>query len=194
MAFQIPAFDPNSTVGALEVGALAAVFLFGVVTLQVYIYYHQFPEDSWYIKTLVAFVWILELGHSIALCHYLYTVSVTQYGKPLLLLIPPKSVDIAILIGGFLGPIEQGWFIRRLYVFSKNMFLTSISTLLSLTRFTGTCALAGIAFGMGPINEFIEDWRWLILLVLIVGAMTDLLLATTLWYYLMQWRQRSDKK
>ncbi|KAI3621728.1 hypothetical protein WG66_016711 [Moniliophthora roreri] len=213
MPFKIPVFDVNNTIGALEVGALVTIFLFGVVTLQVYFYFSRFPDDSWYIKLLVGFVWyivsnilllihhdsqrlldrILDLGHSIALCHYLYTVTVTQYGKPSLLLVPAQSVDVAILLGGLIGPIEQGWFIRRLYVFSGNLFLTTICTLLSLVRVTGTVALAAIALEQPPINEFTEDWRWLILLVLITGAVTDLILASTLWYYLMQWKRKADK-
>ncbi|ESK82282.1 hypothetical protein Moror_15472 [Moniliophthora roreri MCA 2997] len=194
MPFKIPVFDVNNTIGALEVGALVTIFLFGVVTLQVYFYFSRFPDDSWYIKLLVRGISILDLGHSIALCHYLYTVTVTQYGKPSLLLVPAQSVDVAILLGGLIGPIEQGWFIRRLYVFSGNLFLTTICTLLSLVRVTGTVALAAIALEQPPINEFTEDWRWLILLVLITGAVTDLILASTLWYYLMQWKRKADKK
>ncbi|KJA12518.1 hypothetical protein HYPSUDRAFT_105010, partial [Hypholoma sublateritium FD-334 SS-4] len=43
-----------NTFGALEIGGAASVFLFGVITLQIHIYFQRFPEDRRYFKALVS--------------------------------------------------------------------------------------------------------------------------------------------
>lgn len=52
---KIPAhLNVNATLGALEVGVLVSVFLFGMVTVQTYSYYRKFPRDMDWIKILVS--------------------------------------------------------------------------------------------------------------------------------------------
>ena len=45
--------DLNNTIGAIEIGSLFGVFLFGIVTLQTFNYYDNYKEDGWGNKTLV---------------------------------------------------------------------------------------------------------------------------------------------
>jgi hypothetical protein len=53
--------DLRDTVGALQIGSLFAIFLFGIVTVQAYLYYNAFREDRWTYKTLVSFRAILPI-------------------------------------------------------------------------------------------------------------------------------------
>lgn len=43
----------ETTLGALEIGVLIALFFFGTVTAQSSLYYKRFPKDRWNIKALV---------------------------------------------------------------------------------------------------------------------------------------------
>ena len=45
----------DNTLGALQIGSLLAVFLFGIITVQAYSYYMTFRKDRWPYKTLVRF-------------------------------------------------------------------------------------------------------------------------------------------
>ncbi len=45
--------DLSGSMGALQIGSIVAVYIFGIVTLQAHIYYTTFPGDSWKYKTLV---------------------------------------------------------------------------------------------------------------------------------------------
>lgn len=45
--------DLNNTIGAIEIGSLFGVFLFGIVTLQTFNYYDNYKEDGWGNKILV---------------------------------------------------------------------------------------------------------------------------------------------
>ena len=43
----------QSTLGALLIGILLSCILFGILTLQTYLYYTKFPEDRVQLKTIV---------------------------------------------------------------------------------------------------------------------------------------------
>jgi hypothetical protein len=43
-----------TTLGAMEIGVIISIFLFGALTIQVYIYFHKFTSDSWKFKLLVS--------------------------------------------------------------------------------------------------------------------------------------------
>ncbi|KAJ7447637.1 hypothetical protein FB451DRAFT_1535773 [Mycena latifolia] len=177
-----------STLGALEIGVILAIFLFGVLTGQVYVYFSGYPGDPWGFKFIVTLVWILDLGHTIAICRLMYTITVTGYGQPELLSIPPKSLDISILLSGSIGPLEQGWFTYRLYKFTKTLFLPLICVVLSLARLGGSTALFVISLHGGTVQEYNARQMWLIEAVVIVGALVDVILVVALCFYLNFWR------
>lgn len=47
-------YDLGDTFGALEIGVMISMFLFGAVTVQTYNYYGLFPEDSKGLKSMVS--------------------------------------------------------------------------------------------------------------------------------------------
>ncbi|KAF9055751.1 hypothetical protein BJ165DRAFT_442831 [Panaeolus papilionaceus] len=182
-------FDANATLGAIQIGVMISLFLFGLVTAQVYIYMNKFPNDPWILKCLVPIVWFLELGHTISVCHALYIITVTQYGRPQLLVVPPVSLDAAILFSGFIGPIEQCWFAYRVYRFSGRLFVPSCCTVLAFARWFGSTSLAIVAFHKLTIKDYIARWSWLITAIVVVGACGDCILAASLCYYLNKWKE-----
>jgi len=48
-----PVFNVQNTLGALLIGAIIAVCLFGVITVQVYTYFSRFPSDKFGLKAMV---------------------------------------------------------------------------------------------------------------------------------------------
>ena len=46
--------DISATIGALQIGCLFGIFLFGVVSLQTYNYYDTYGDDPWTTKLLVS--------------------------------------------------------------------------------------------------------------------------------------------
>ncbi|KAJ7166133.1 hypothetical protein C8R46DRAFT_294649 [Mycena filopes] len=181
-------FNLNTTLGALEVGIVVALFLSGMVTAQALSYSRRSRSDSRVLKCVVGLCWLLDLGHSIAICHTLYTITVTQYAQPEALLIPPLSLDTSILLSGFIGPLEQGWFTYRLYRLTKSPFLPLLCICLTLARFVGIIGLSTIALHAYPLPEYNERAGWLIETVVIISAALDTILATALCYYLSSWR------
>jgi len=46
----------DNTLGALLIGTLLGVLLFGMITLQVYTYVMDYPKDKWHLKFMVGFL------------------------------------------------------------------------------------------------------------------------------------------
>ncbi|KAJ7729756.1 hypothetical protein B0H16DRAFT_1734059 [Mycena metata] len=183
-----PGFDPISTIGALQIGVFFAVCLFGAVTVQVALYYTRFPSDSNVLKGLVVLVWFLDFGHTFAICDAMYIMTVVQYGHPELLEFVPDSLNAAILLSGLIGPLQQGWFAYRLYRFSHSYYLPLFCAFLSTCRAGGSIVLGTIALGRMPVLLFVEEWGWLVALLLILGVVTDIILVISLCFQLSTWR------
>ncbi|KAJ7116918.1 hypothetical protein C8R44DRAFT_879449 [Mycena epipterygia] len=181
-------FDAGPTIGALQIGVVFAVFLFGAVTVQVAVYHVRFPNDPYLIKGMVALVWCLDCGHTIAICNAMYIITVVQYGHPELLATVPDSLNLAILLSGFIGPLEQVWFAYRVHKFGKCYRLPVLCTMLSVSRACGSVALGAIALQRMPVLVFVDKWGWLIIVVLVIGALTDIILVAALCYHLSTWR------
>ncbi|KAJ3512183.1 hypothetical protein NLJ89_g3670 [Agrocybe chaxingu] len=172
------ALDVNGTLGALSVGVLISVFLFGIATVQAYIYYSNFPDDKVRLKVLVAVVWILELAHCISICHSLYFFTISSYGDPRALIKPPSTLYLTIIFSGFIVPIVQVHsFLRR-----------------ALVRFSMSLVASAEAFRMTTLEQYQEDWKWLLTTVLAMGAATDIIVAAALCFYLRAQRSTSHEK
>ncbi|KAE9397224.1 hypothetical protein BT96DRAFT_1020918 [Gymnopus androsaceus JB14] len=185
----IPPFNINTSVGAFEIGTLVAATLFGATCIQTYLYFERYPKDNRLIKALVTAVWLLELCHTIAICHAVYTMTITWYGDSELLSVAPASLDVSILLSGFIGPLEQAWFIRRLYIFSKNIWLTALCCILSFARCLGSVGYAAVALQLWKVQratilDFELQYWWILTCIVVLGAVNDVLLACSLAWYL----------
>jgi len=122
------------------------------------------------------------------LCNAIYILTVIQYGHPELLEIVPDSLNLTIILSGFIGPLEQGWFAYRLYKFSSSWYLPAFCSLLSTCRTAGSVIVGIIAYSGITVTAFIQDWGWIMEICLVIGAVTDILLVIGLCYYLKSWR------
>ncbi|KIK66444.1 hypothetical protein GYMLUDRAFT_239394 [Collybiopsis luxurians FD-317 M1] len=70
----------DNTLGAAFLGIVGATFLFGITTLQVYLYYHHYRRDSRLHKIAVAVLWTLDLVHLILIVHAVYHYAIKGFG------------------------------------------------------------------------------------------------------------------
>ncbi|KAJ7916720.1 hypothetical protein B0H13DRAFT_1996844 [Mycena leptocephala] len=148
-----PTFDAAPTIGALEIGILVAVCLFGAVSAV--LYYTRFPSDSLFIKSLVScLVWSLDLSHTIAICNAIYIITVQQYGHP--------------------EHLEFGWFAYRLFKFSHSIYLPLLCCVLSTLRACGSVVVGVLSFQGITVSTFVHKYGWIVETLLIIGAITDI--------------------
>lgn len=184
----------GTTLGAFEVGVLISYVLFGVTTLQTYIYFTRFADDRRALKYLVAVVWVLELAHTVCVGQALYAMTVTYYGHPDHLVRAPASLAVAMILASFVAPCVQSFFAHRIYRLSSGRYRWPIPVLcwvLSFVRLGATVATSVEAYESASIADFEESWAGLVLSVWVVGAVNDVLIAGTLvWLFA---RRRSEE-
>ncbi|KAJ7439363.1 hypothetical protein FB451DRAFT_1377974 [Mycena latifolia] len=187
-------FNPNTTIGAYEIGVLTSYALFGVTTIQVYVYYSRFPRDPRELKLLVAFVWSCEMAHAVCIGHTLYGMTVSDFAHPELLILVPKSLAIAVMFSGIIGAAVQVFFAFRIYGVSKSLWIPCLSWTLSFLRLLGSIAVCVYGLRTKTIPEFEVRWAWLLNCLWSVASGNDVLIAATLVYCLSRQRTMADNR
>jgi hypothetical protein len=82
----LPKINLDNTFGAYLLGTFCSSVLFGVSSLQTFIYYMSYPADRWHLKVMVAFLWMLEAAHTALNMQANYHFLVTNYFNPIALL------------------------------------------------------------------------------------------------------------
>ncbi|TFK17619.1 hypothetical protein FA15DRAFT_604727 [Coprinopsis marcescibilis] len=191
MAAALSALDLHRTVGALELGCIFSTFLFGIVTLQSYVYYQNFRDDNWKYKTMVAVLWVVELAHSICVIAEVYRVAVTLYCQPQeLSLITFYFMGVGKVFGGTITLIAHTFFALRLCKILPQRWnlIGRFCIGLAVLRFAGSIWLSYNAITTSDIGTYRNQWGWLILTLLSTGCVIDVMIAASMLYYLISKR------
>ncbi|KAJ7141651.1 hypothetical protein C8R46DRAFT_1135466 [Mycena filopes] len=178
----MPALD--STLGAVEIGTMLSIFLFGIVTVQAAAYYRNFPQDSWTTKALVSLIWIVELVHTALTCASTYHKTITSFGKAQELTVLDPAFNFSIAFVAVVGPVVQAFYAYRILRLSHNHVVPIICWLLSLFRFVNLLGIAIASFVVGDLIEFKARFSWLVVTSLAISAFTDVLITGTTCYFL----------
>ncbi|KAJ7902809.1 hypothetical protein B0H14DRAFT_2555289 [Mycena olivaceomarginata] len=182
-------FNPNTTLGAYQIGVLVSYMLFGVTTAQTYIYYGRFPHDSPKFKALVAFVWVCEVAHALCIGHTLYIYTVSDYVHPERLgHAVPKSLPTAILFSGIIAGSVQGFFSFRIYAFSKKLWIPLLIWAMAFLRVLACTVLFAGALGITFWARYEAQWEWLFMAKWAVSSMNDLTITVTMLFLLSKQR------
>lgn len=174
----------GATVGALEIGVMVALFLFGLVSVQTASYYRKYPNDVWQTRTLVAIIWILELAHSALTAHSVYWVTVIHYGRSETLDRFPISLIAAVFLSGIIGPAVQAFFANRVRRLTGIWAIPCICWLLCVLRCMSLFAAALTAHHSNSIPQFKNEWQWLLVSSLAISLIADIMIAGSLCCHL----------
>ncbi|KAJ7132477.1 hypothetical protein C8R44DRAFT_774091 [Mycena epipterygia] len=152
--------------GALEIGVLLSSTLWGVTTVQLYIYSTTPNNDPWWTKTLVYLVYIMESLHTIFSWMYIYRLTVTFYGVPAELGVVQWTLSASSLFDGLIGAIVQMFFAYRIQQFSKMWAITLVSWL----------------------GSFAIKFGWMITASLSINLIVDIINTAALSFYLQRGR------
>ncbi|KAH9903059.1 hypothetical protein C8Q73DRAFT_33699 [Cubamyces lactineus] len=111
----------NDNLGALLIGQMISTFLYGISTLQTYVYLIRFPRDSPELKIWVLLVWALDSVNVILVCHGLYYWAWGMVGNP-----PgqgtashqsfaERSFFVSAVLNLIVAAVVQSFFIKRIH-------------------------------------------------------------------------------
>ncbi|RDB25971.1 hypothetical protein Hypma_006515 [Hypsizygus marmoreus] len=175
--------DITQTFGAMFMGTLLTMAIYGITTLQTYFYYMYYPKDGPRLKLLVAVIWILDTLHTILMCHAMYHYLISGFGNPLALVQGTWSLFASIAINVIMAFVVQCFFTKRIYTLSPERIKWWLSGPIGLSVF------AHFFFGIETVVYFsiIKDFARLheanfisVLPFAIFAILSDLLIAGAL--------------
>ncbi|KAF8922116.1 hypothetical protein CPB85DRAFT_1427448 [Mucidula mucida] len=185
----------DGTLGAIFIGVIVSAILFGLTNLQTFVYFLNHRNESWLgSKTWVFVLWCLDALHLALIAHGLYFYLVTHYGESLALVNIVWSLKLQVVLEVIVILTVETLYILHIWkVFIKDLRLTICS---SRTRFIPciiSCFLIG-AVAVGIVLcyetyqlETFEDIHrisWATYSALAVATVIDLLIASSLCYFL----------
>ncbi|KAF8189355.1 hypothetical protein BJ912DRAFT_379267 [Pholiota molesta] len=187
------AVDLNNTIGALQIGSLFGVFLFGIVSLQTFNYYSTYADDGWANKAMVAVVWLLEIGHTLGINYEVYHATIILYGQPWQLVRFP-GIGAATVLGGGITLITQTFFALRILKLLPRPWhhIGLVCIIISSLRFIASIYLTVEGIILPSIELYREKCKWIVSGVFISSAVVDIVIAVSMLYYLS--RQRKQVK
>ncbi|KAI6158135.1 hypothetical protein BKA82DRAFT_996529 [Pisolithus tinctorius] len=131
--------------GSALIGGLVSAMLYGIATLQTYVYYMQYPEDASATKFLVAAIWILDTLHVLFMCHMLYYYLITNYGIPASLEYIVWSFQASVLVHVLVVAVVQCFFVYQIYYLCRPQVKWWVTTPIMLL------ILGQIGFGIAAV-------------------------------------------
>ncbi|KAJ7508905.1 hypothetical protein B0H11DRAFT_2270481 [Mycena galericulata] len=186
----VVSLNPDTTIGAYQIGVLISYVLFGVTTAQMYIYYIRFPEDSIKLK-------VLDPGRLLlsgkGLMQTLATIS--EYGHPELIFGHSNtSLAVAVVFSGLIGASVQGFFSFRIYSLSRKVYIPLFIWIMSFWRLlSGILVLTG-TLQSSNVEGAEGQWGWANLASWSVSAANDLPINVALVTILIRQRTYAQKR
>ncbi|KAI0648844.1 hypothetical protein C8Q79DRAFT_947692 [Trametes meyenii] len=188
-------------IGGLLIEVFIACMLYGITTLQSFMYYQKYPGDVLSLKLLVATVWALETVHTVFCMQFLYAYLIEGFADYAYFLQINWGIGVTVITSAGIALCVQGYYVWRVWCVSSKSWLW--------TLIIGVFALARAAFGIGStiLSYVYPDWITFrdtkSSLITISGglgsaALVDMLVALTLSYYLNKgrssWHKESNSK
>ncbi|KAF9521003.1 hypothetical protein BS47DRAFT_1286451, partial [Hydnum rufescens UP504] len=154
--------------------------LFGVLCIQIYMYYLAFPRDSRTLKCLVYFLFFTDIVQTV---HNAWHFLVKGWGDPTVLDYPGWSWIAVPLLSGIVSATVQLFFSWRIWILSSSWILSCAIALVALTQ--GICAMiSGIWFSF--VNNVTKISKLSTPATIWLGgsALTDVLITASLVYHL----------
>ncbi|KAI0077925.1 hypothetical protein K474DRAFT_1706956 [Panus rudis PR-1116 ss-1] len=161
--------------------------LYGITIAQTYIYFLSAHEDGKWMKGLISFVTLLETLHTVTTIHMAYTYTIDDFGNIAAIGEIVWSTGVCALSGIILVVFVQGFYIRRIWILSRNnIWLTSIVSFFLFLRVSFGFATSILTYTLGTWPAFRASVGTMFTLTtgLSLSAFVDLQIALILMYYL----------
>ncbi|KAF8580207.1 hypothetical protein K439DRAFT_318635 [Ramaria rubella] len=191
----MPAVTPiDNTWGAVLMGVFIGIFLYGILTLQMYMYYQRYPKDNLYLKSIVAVIWTFDTVHTVFITHMVYTYLVTGFGDYTALGENIWSFNAHVFITTIVACISQVFFVHRCWMLDRGRLNTVVSIfilLVALVQFVFGMICTVLTFRLTEFAQFLK-YIWAVDTWLGAAATCDILVSAAIVRSL--WRSRTGIK
>ncbi|EMD32456.1 hypothetical protein CERSUDRAFT_118790 [Gelatoporia subvermispora B] len=128
----------DGTLGAGIICSMITSALYGVTTIQSYLYFHRAENDSVAFRTVIGFLWVLDTVHQVFICHLTYAYAVTDYDNIVALTTESWDLFATIYVTATMDICVRSIFCLRIWrVSNKNWIVVVAIMFFSLGEFAG---------------------------------------------------------
>jgi len=175
--------------GGYLISTFVCCFLWGLSTLQTFIYYMSGKTDRGIIKWLPATLWVLDALHQLLLCVGMYQYLVQHFGDPNIIVEVVPELETSLIFQGLICILAQGFFAWRILRFSKSWIVPIIAAPIAVAQLIATLYYVGRRLGSAAFSAILE-FAWTIPATYSINVFLDFCLSLGMIYYL--YRQRPD--
>lgn len=188
----IPALD--NTFGAILIGCIIGAALWGVGTLQLYLYYLNYPEDNLGLKLFVTVTWAFDTVQQALIGHVVYYYLIKNYFNPLSLDNYVWSFNVQSLFEALTSFCVQSFFFYRIVRLSnRNYLMSGIAAVLILAKFGTSLAYTSQGFHLHSIRLAFSKLHKISEAIDALAAVTDVVIASMMCWLLFRSRTAFSK-
>ncbi|EMD31249.1 hypothetical protein CERSUDRAFT_89256 [Gelatoporia subvermispora B] len=120
----------GTTFGAILLGLVTSAVLYGITTVQTYIYFRRYGDDKPVLKYTVSVLWVLDTFHQVLVTHIGYTLLVVRWGSLTALVVPPWSIPATIICTVISDSIVRLLYAYRLLKLSGGNYWITLPTVI----------------------------------------------------------------
>ncbi|GJE93979.1 hypothetical protein PsYK624_101460 [Phanerochaete sordida] len=151
----------DNTLGAIVIAAIMIAVLYGITSVQAYIYLHRPSSDGRAMKNIVLVLWLLHTLVLAFVSQTIYYYSVTSFMNPLALKLCPWSFAANMVAGEVLESTVTFVFAYKIYKLSGSLkpliFIMPPPVICSV----GAFAIVGLVLKNPSFDEFEDRYAWL---------------------------------
>ncbi|KAE9397913.1 hypothetical protein BT96DRAFT_1020453 [Gymnopus androsaceus JB14] len=168
------------TMGALLIGVLISCALYGVTTFQTYLYFQQFAtSDSRFLKYTVVFLWLLETVHTALAAAFVFRLQILDFGNFDEILVTHVSDDVTHGILACIIFLVHCFYIRRLWLFTHNIYVTGLVMVLALCHFGFEMVVMALIFIFPNFSQFHKTTPYFTT-AMVMAVSADIIIAATM--------------
>ncbi|KAH9850485.1 hypothetical protein C2E23DRAFT_312878 [Lenzites betulinus] len=181
---QTPQLSPGAiklddTLGAAFIGHFVTTLLYGITTLQAFMYYKRNGKDSSILKLAVLVIWIVDSLHAGLITGAIYWYCITNFTNLLAVQKPIWPIPTMIIVSNISNSIVRGIFGYRLWKLSNhNWVMPAIIAFFSVFIVVDATYFSVKLYSI-PLYSDISAFSWSLYLGLSVEATVDLIVAIT---------------
>lgn len=137
--------DLTNTFGAAFIGGMVTAILYGITTLQTFLYLMKYPNDGISTRLFVVIIWVLDTLHVSLMCHALYFYLVSSYGVPSALANGVWSLFASVAVNLCIACSVQAFFTIKIFYLCRRHLRWLVTTPIIVT------IVAHLGFGIETV-------------------------------------------
>ncbi|EMD31397.1 hypothetical protein CERSUDRAFT_100423 [Gelatoporia subvermispora B] len=178
----------DSTLGAAFLGHFFSAALFGVTSVQSWIFFKNNRQDGPVLRSLIFFLWFLDALHAALLTWSMYHYLVTDFGNLLAVIRPFWTIAAVIVLTNTTNMFVRGIFAWRLWKLSGGVILVPVVIGLLSLYICGE-AFYFVAKGLSVPTYFqMRPYSWSLYTAFAAEIVADGMITVLQYLYLRRYR------